>query len=242
MKTLILIALLSVPTFMGTTDLVAATSGIVSLETFEGYSLFTFPALWKVRGDQDKARAIYRIVAESGNSFLHAYASNEAIQIGLVHVFSPEEFPLLRWRWRVTQLPPGADEGRRETHDSAAGVYVIFDNRILPRVIKYVWSSTLPVGTQVQNPLYWRAKIVVLESGPSDLGQWRQETVNFYQDYQELFGEKPGQVQGIGLLTSSTATQSLAVADYDDFSLLTPEAALTGAETETSVHQLPGTP
>ena len=54
-----------------------------------------------------------------------------------------------RWRWRVMQLPSGGDEGRKATHDSAAGVYVIFDNRILPRVLKYVWSATLPVGTSV---------------------------------------------------------------------------------------------
>src|SRR6266403_1332093 len=79
----------------------------------------------------------------------------------------------LRWRWRVTQLPTAANEARKETHDSAAGVYVLFDNRLFPRIIKYVWSTTLPVGTTVQNPLYWRAKIVVLKSGRDGLGHWR---------------------------------------------------------------------
>ena len=210
-KTLMLFAFISMPAFSTTADLNTVPAGILPLETFEGYPLFTFPEPWKVRGDQNEARIIYQVMTESGNRFLHARADHQAIQIGLLHVFSPDEFPLLSWRWRVTQLPPEADEGRRETHDSAAGVYVIFDNQIFPRVIKYVWSSTLPIGTRIQNPLYWRAKIVVLESGSSDLGKWRQETVNFYQDYQDLFGEKPGKVQGIGLLTSSTATQSLAV-------------------------------
>jgi hypothetical protein len=121
-------------------------------------------------------------------------------------------------------LPTGGDEGRKETHDSAAGVYVIFDNHLFPRVIKYVWSSTLPIGTRVQNPLYWRAKIVVLESGPSASGQWREETVDFYQDYKDLFGAEPGAVQGIGLMSSSTFTKSVAVADYDDFALLNSQA------------------
>jgi len=229
----IFLALISILALNHPVRSVAAPTGIVPLETFEGYQLFTYPEPWKVRGDQQEARAVYQIMVESGNHFLHARADRQAIQIGLLRVFSPQDFPRLRWRWRVAQLPPGGDEGRKETHDSAAGVYVIFDNQIFPRVIKYVWSSTLPVGTHVQNPLYWRAKIVVLKSGPANLGQWHQETVNFYQDYQDLFGERPGKVQGIGLATSSTATQSLAIADYDDFTLLDSEALLKDKAVET---------
>src|SRR5581483_8533027 len=86
--------------------------------------------------------------------------------------------------------------------------------------IKYVWSSTVPVGTRLQNPLYWRAQMVVVESGSACLGEWKPETVNFYQDYKTLFGAEPGKVLGIGLMTSSSFTKSVAVADYDDFLLL----------------------
>jgi len=57
---------------------------------------------------------IYRVMEDNGNRFLYAYADQRAIQIGLVHPFSPQEFPLLRRRWRATQLPPGADEARRK--------------------------------------------------------------------------------------------------------------------------------
>jgi homospermidine synthase len=35
-----------------------------------------------------------------------------------------------------------------------------------------------------------------------------------------LFGEEPGKVQGIAILSSSDLTKSLAIADYDDFILL----------------------
>lgn len=198
----------------------AAPSGMFPLETFEEYSLLTFPEPWKVRGNQDEAQMIYQVREEGGNRFLHAHANQQAIQIGLVRGFSPQEFPRLRWRWRVSQLPLGGDERRKETHDSAAGVYVIFDNPIFPRIIKYVWSSSVPVGTRLQNPLYWRAQMVVVESGLSGLGEWQQETVNFYQDYKNLFGAEPGKVLGIGLMTSSSFTKSVAIADYDDFLLL----------------------
>lgn len=197
---------------------------VVPLETFEQYAPASFPERWKVRGDEDEARKIYRVTEENGNRFLHASADRQAIQIGLVQEFRPQEFPVLRWRWRAIQLPPGADERRRETHDSAAGVYVVFDGRIFPRIIKYVWSSTLPVGTRIQNPLYWRGRMLVLQSGSTGRGEWHQEMVNFYQDYKELFGREPGEVQGIGLMTSSSYTKSVALADYDDFVLMSAEA------------------
>jgi hypothetical protein len=237
---LVLPATLSVPPLVRAAGQVTPTSRVVPLESFEECPLLAFPGQWKVWGDKDKARLIYRVMEESGNRFLHAYADHQAIQIGIVHVFQPREFPLLRWRWRVTQLSPGGDERRKETHDSAAGVYVFFDNQTFPRLIKYVWSATVPMGTRVQNPLYWRAKIVVLRSGPSSLGEWHQETVNFYLDYQDLFGTEPGQVQGIGLMTSSSSTQSVAIADYDDFLLLNP-AALVAEELAGTSQQSPTT-
>src|SRR5262245_53837904 len=194
MRYLIFLVSLSVPLVACPTGFTTTTGQILTLDSFEGYPLLAFPGQWKVRGDEDQARLIYRVTEENGDHFLHAQADGQAIQIGIAHAFQPREFPLLRWRWRVMQLPPGGDERRKETHDSAAGVYVIFDNRLFPRIIKYVWSSTVPEGARIQNPLYWRAKMIVLRSGASDLGQWQQETVNFYQDYKELFGAEPGQV------------------------------------------------
>jgi len=63
--------------------------------------------------------------------------------------------------------------------------------------------------------------------------------VNFYQDYKELFGAEPGQVLGIGLMTSSSFTKSVATADYDDFLLLTPAAFAAEESTRTSAPQSP---
>ena len=190
------------------------------LETFEQDPPFQFPARWQVRGDRHQAEQIYQVHVEADNHFLHAQAASQAIQVGIVQEISPQAFPRLRWRWRVQQLPPGGDERHQATHDSAAAVYVVFDNRVLPRVLKYVWSTMVPPGTQLPNPVYGRAKIIVLESGTAGLGEWRQETVNVYTDYKALFGAEPGEVQGIGVMSNSNHTQSVVSADYDDFMVL----------------------
>ena len=229
MRILLLVVVFCLPTIGHADEQLATTDSVVPLETFDEYQPASFPGQWQVRGDEAAARVVYQVAEESGNRFLHARAERQDVQIGLPHACQPKEFPSLRWRWRVARLPPGASEQALETNDSAAGVYVIFDNRLMPRVIKYVWSSTLPVGTRLASPVYWRAKVVVLQSGPSGIGEWRQETVDFYQDYKNLFGAEPGEVQGIAVLTDADATASAAEADYDDFALL-PANALPAGE------------
>ncbi len=189
-------------------------------ETFQQYQAGVFPSGWKVRGSEATAQAVYRIAEEGGNRFLHAYANNQDVQIGREYRWKPRDYPILRWRWRATRLPSGADERAKKTNDSAAAVYVVFDSSLVPRAIKYVWSSTLAVGTRFDSPVYWRAKVVVLQRGPAEPGEWRQEGVNFYQDYKDLFGFEPGEVRGIAVLSDSDTMASVAEAAYDDFMLL----------------------
>lgn len=189
----------------------------VVLEDFERYGSSSFPSKW--RGQEDSAPKIYRIETETGNRFLHAHADKQAVHIGLEHVFDPLNYRL-RWRWRVLQLPTGADERDAALHDAAAQVYVVFDNQYWPRVIKYIWSSSLPVGTRFNNPLYSRGRIVIKRSGASNMNKWLEEEAILFEDYKKFFGDAPGKVQGIGILTSSDSTKSIAVADYDDFVLL----------------------
>jgi len=191
----------------------------ILLESFDTDPLSLFPSGWRARQDGDTARQIYRVAEENGNRYLHAYAESRGIEVGLVKTFRAQDVPVLSWRWRALQLPPGANERIAATNDSAAGVWVIFDNRVLPRALKYVWSTTQPVGTRITNPGYWRAKTIVLRSGTAQLGTWQTETVNIYRDYKAFFGEEPGEVQGIAVKTSSDSTKSVAVADYDDFTL-----------------------
>jgi hypothetical protein len=203
----------------------------MAVETFSAYPVGGFPKGWKVRGSMRDAQAIYRIAEESGGGrFLEARADRQSIMIGLERPFEPSRYPYLRWRWRVRQCPTGADERRKSTNDSAAGVYVIFPGRFfVPRVLKYVWSSTLPIGTRQSSPAASSTKIIVLESGTAGEPAWRTVTVNVQQDYAALFGEPAPAARGIGILTDSNDTSSVAAADYADFQLLSADGSPPGA-------------
>ena len=62
--------------------------------------------------------------------------------------------------------------------------------------------------------------MIVVESGPSRIGQWREETRNLYEDFRRAFGEEPPLVNGVAIMTDSDNTGESAVAYYGDISFL----------------------
>src|SRR5215471_6478738 len=100
----------------------------MSLETFDTYQPHSFPGQWEARGDKETAKSVYSVGEEGGDRFLHAHADKQDVQIGISRVINPKQFPTLEWKWRVNQLPTGANESTKKTNDSAAAVYVVFDN------------------------------------------------------------------------------------------------------------------
>ena len=98
--------------------------GFTVLENFESYPSSAFPTTW--RRAKDDARLIYRVETENDNHFLRARADNQAIQIGLEHVFDPRSQRRPTWRWRVLEFPTGADErsGERELQGRVLQSYI----------------------------------------------------------------------------------------------------------------------
>jgi len=93
MSAFVLAVLIRAPVLARAADQVATTSQVVPIETFEEYAPLTFPVRWKVCGNEDEARAIYSVLEEHGNHFLHARAEHKSVQLGLPHPFQPKEFP-----------------------------------------------------------------------------------------------------------------------------------------------------
>jgi len=225
-RVLVFLLCCGMPSLVSAEGAPTGNSARISLANFDTDQPLAFPQNWKVRGDEDVARIVYKVVEENGNHYLRAHADKQDVQIGISRSLQPKEFPALQWRWRAKQFPTGANERVVKTNDSAAGVYVIFDSTVMPRSIKYIWSASLPVGTRFTSPVYWRARVVVLQSGPAQPNEWKLETVNFYQDYKALFGTEPSEVLGFAILTDSDGTKSIAEADYDDFSVISAAAAV----------------
>ena len=191
------------------------TASIRQVEDFSRFKAGTFPEGWKARGGDGSK--VYTVKANQ-ESYLEAKAIASAVAIAKKFDYDLKEYPFLSWQWRVLELPRGGDERHKKTGDSAAAIYVIFPGLIRPDNIKYVWSSSLPIGTTTESPYNSKTKIVVLRNQSSPLGPWVSEKVNVYEDYKRLFGREPKHVQAIGLMSDSDNTESRAQAHYKGIS------------------------
>ena len=185
---------------------------------FSADALNSLPRGWETRGKS--ARPVYQVKAEpDGNRYLAAQSERSDVQLGVKVDSQAKDFPILSWRWRVRELPAGADERKVKTMDSAASVYAVFGSRIFPRILKYVWSTSVPVGASFQHPDSGRMAIIVVQSGPQP-GQWHEFRRDLASDYKTAFGSsKPPDLIAIGVKTDSDSTRTSAQADYDDIRL-----------------------
>jgi hypothetical protein len=196
-----------------------AAEGTIHL-TFEESEVGKPPSGWVYRNGN--AASVYSVCSEGGKKYLHADARGTAVQIGREMTWSLKDLPMLQWQWRAILFPRNGDERKKATNDSVLGLYVVFGQWPLMRVIKYVWSEVLPVGTCLESPFFSRTEIVVVESGPGFEGQWVVERRDVLADFRRLFGSKEAAptARGIGMLTDADNTGSHAIGDYGEIEIL----------------------
>ncbi len=196
----------------------------------------------------------YRLVAESGTTVVRARASSSAS--GLVHKLDldPARYRLLQWRWKVDQLIPGADNTQKNAEDSPVRLVISFsgdtdklefDDRLFFDQIKaftgqqlpyatlmYIWENRAPRDSIIANPHTTRIKMVVAESGREKLGLWQTEIRDIYADYRRAFGEEPGRITSIGIMTDTDNTGDNAHAYYGDmvFKRIAPSRIVFGTD------------
>ena len=127
--------------------------------------------------------------------------------------------PILHWTWKIEQVLPGADERTRAGDDYPARVYVVFSQGMRfwrTRAINYVWSNRQPLGSSWPNAFVGNARMVAVESGSSRAGSWVSERRDVRADYRRLFGEEPGSVDAVAIMTDTDNTRATATAWYGD--------------------------
>ncbi len=188
---------------------------------FENDTVGKFPQDWEAR-DEENRHVIYSIQGEDGNKFLHADAERQGNQLGYEKEWNLADYPILRWRWRAIMFPVGENLREKSGNDGVLGVYVVFGGWPIPRAIKYVWSDSMAVGTELPSPFTVKTQYIILRNGREEAGQWVEEERNVLDDYRRLFDEPDAlpTARGIAILTDSDNTKTRAVGDYDDITVL----------------------
>ncbi|MEX2574618.1 MAG: DUF3047 domain-containing protein [Balneolaceae bacterium] len=180
------------------------------------------PALYR---EDDRNRYHYQVMEENGNRFLRFDGVRGAhlnFPVRKVENFNINDYPVLTWQWRAHILPEGANEDNNSTNDVTASIYVVFSVNWLgiPRVIRYTWSSTLPAGTELSKN-FNNQKIIVVESGEENLGEWITFERNVKEDYRRLHGgNPPARPLAVLILSDGVSTGTPAKADYDNIRFL----------------------
>ena len=201
------------------------------------------PAIWQPWSlSRFKPPSRYQLIDDAGATVVHARA--QASASGIIHYLDidPRERPLLSWRWKVMDLLPGTSSA----DDSPARIIVSFNGdfdkldfsdrlfydqfRLLTgqqlpyAALMYVWGSRTPTDGIVPNPYTSRVKIIVVESGRDRLGHWLSEQRNVAADFRRAFGEEPGRITSVGILTETDASDHPLDVYYGDLAFRTPSA------------------
>ena len=213
----------------------AQSDGRVVIDDFESYGEDALPVKWNAQLNGKLVPLTEEFVDdnewfyvkhESGRRFVRAYASGEAVHInkknGDGFEWDLREHPVLGWDWRANILPEGAREDKEKLNDSGAGVYVVFSvGGFLikrPKIIKYVYSSSLPVGSVTS---YGKLKVIVASSALEGSGDWIRIERDVVADYKRVFSDNPpNKPLYMRLWSDSDNTDSVAEADFDNIELL----------------------
>jgi Protein of unknown function (DUF3047) len=163
------------------------------------------------------------------------------------------ELSQVRFSWKVPQLIEAADMAQREGDDSPVRIVLTFEgnranwstkNAMLSELslvltgeelpyatLMYVWCNTRAPGSVIHNPRTDRVRKIVVESGAKNLNQWLDYERNIKADFERAFGEAPGAMVGMALMTDTDNTRSQARAYYGPVSMhaASPAAAVAAA-------------
>ena len=180
-----------------------------------GVSSDGVPNGWQLK--EKSGRAHISIVTGDGFKAVQLRSTNTSFCLQRQVNAELKKFPILSWKWRVTQLPEGGDFRHSKTDDQAAQLFVAFNKR---QMIVYMWDTTAPQGLigEALAPPFMSIKVVVMRSAKKDAGKWLTESRNVYDDYKKLYGDT-GQapvVSGVRLQINTQHTKSSAESYFAD--------------------------
>jgi hypothetical protein len=195
--------------------------------------------IWSVLPNKKKTN--YRLQKYQGKTVLHADASSSAS--GLAIPLKPKDVKGLEisWSWKALNQITTADVSQGSNDDAPLRLMLAFDGdktklsfkdqmaldmaqlisgHDMPyATLMYVWGNGINIEAVIPNAHSSRVRMIVVDGEQSPVGQWRKHSRDIAQDYQKAFGETPGKLIGIGVMTDTDNTKSNVNAIYGDIEL-----------------------
>ncbi len=199
------------------------------------------PKAWRHFKLPGKRATLYKAALQDGRKVVRVQAQSSVSMLRYGLRVEPQQLAGLRFSWKVPQLIKEADLSDRDLDDAPVRLVLAFDgdtrkfsvrNAMLSELsrtltgepmpyatLMYVWSNGFEPGTVVNNPRTDRIRKMVVESGGKNLGHWLDYERDIRADFVKAFGEEPGALLGVALMTDTDNTQSSTMAYYGPVSL-----------------------
>ena len=200
------------------------------------------PAEWKhVPLASYKNNTDYLLVVEDNTVVVQAIAHNSASLLGLQTDFDPHRFPMLSWRWKVAQNIAGANTAEQAKEDAPVRLMVAFAGDVSTLAFKdrfaasaaqtisgqplpyaelmYVWGRKVALDSITVSSRSARVRMLAVAVDDQGLGTWQTYKRNLVEDFKRAFGEEPGNVTSIQIMTDTDNTGADARAYYGDISV-----------------------
>lgn len=193
-------------------------------------------SLWQTMRLPGKLLTAYRVAPQGPRHALLAEAASSASMLRQALHIPPDQLSTLQFDWRVDQLIAGADMRQRDAEDSPVRLILVFEgdrqrfsaqNKLLSELtlsltgeplpyatLMYVWCNDCPADSVIVNPRTDRIRKLAVESGAARLGQWLRYRRDIRADFEKAFGEPPGALLGLAIMTDTDNTRSTTRAWY----------------------------
>jgi hypothetical protein len=193
--------------------------------TLDNWKPFFFPKI--------KSHSTYTIESEGDRHPLRAESNASASAIVYKESYDVFRYPVVRWRWKISNVYATGDPRSKKGDDYPLRVYVMFEydphkagfgERITYGLAKtlygeypphsslsYVWASREERERIITSPYTDKAKMVLLRTGPELAGTWQEERVSVLDDYRAAFGTDPPATARIAIMNDSDNTGERSV-------------------------------
>jgi hypothetical protein len=185
------------------------------------YGRAAIPEGWVLRKKPGTKSAIFSAMKDPqrGLSFLRMKAdSASASLITRLDGIDIKKTPLLKWRWRATRLPNGADGRVESKDDQAIGIYIGSGSPLNNKSVSYRWDTETPKGAKGSSAygLGWiKVKWFTLRNKKDcKKGRWFTEERNVAEDFKDAWGFYPATVY-LSISCNSQYTGSTASAELN---------------------------
>jgi hypothetical protein len=196
-----------------------------------------------------KSATVFMAIQNDGRAAMQANSDSSASMLRRKVRVAPSDLGVVRFSWKVPDMLARADMSLRDFDDSPVRVVLAFEgdrsqfsakNALMNElsraitgeempyaVMMYVWSKQHPLGAVINSPRTDRIRKLVVETGTVNLNRWQDYERDIAADFEKLYGEPPGALIGMGIMTDTDNTHTTAQAWYGPLQVLSRSAAKT---------------